>query len=172
MTFPAPSLDLARRVLARCEVLGLRLATAESCTGGLIIGCLTEIAGSSAVVERGFVTYDNAAKMAALGVPAEVLETVGAVSEAAARAMAEGTLERAPVDLAIAVTGIAGPGGATPDKPVGLVHLALARRGRPCAHRRVVFPGDRHAIRQQTVDAALDLVLESLGPELEQPAGR
>lgn len=172
MTFPAATLERARQVLDLCAAGGLKLATAESCTGGLIIGCLTEIAGSSAVVERGFVTYDNAAKIEVLSVAPTILESAGAVSEEAARAMAEGALERAPVDLAIAVTGIAGPGGATPDKPVGLVHLALARRGRPCAHRRVVFPGDRHAIRQQTVDAALDLVLESLGPELEQPAGR
>jgi len=162
MTFEAATLERAGRVLERCRTGRLTLATAESCTGGLIIGCLTEHAGSSAVVERGFVTYDNAAKREMLGVPETILATVGAVSEESARAMAEGALAHAPVDLAVAVTGIAGPGGATPDKPVGLVHFALARRGRPTLHRREVFPGDRHAVRARTVDAALDLVLEAL----------
>jgi nicotinamide-nucleotide amidase len=162
VTFAPASLERARRVLERCQERGLRLATAESCTGGLIAGCLTEIAGSSTVVDRGFVTYDDAAKREVLGVPEEILSSAGAVSEESARAMAEGALARAPVDLAIAVTGIAGPGGATPTKPVGLVHLALARRAGPAGHRRVVFAGDRHAVRMQTVDAALDLVLETL----------
>ena len=162
MTFPARSLDLARRLLAACEAKGLRLATAESCTGGLMIGCLTEIPGSSAVVERGYVTYDNRAKQEVLGVPAALLEQVGAVSEEVARAMAEGALERARVDLAIAVTGIAGPGGGTPTKPVGLVHLAVARRDRPTRTARDVFAGDRTAVRRATVDAALELALTSL----------
>jgi nicotinamide-nucleotide amidase len=162
MTFPARSLDLARRLLATCEAKGLRLATAESCTGGLIIGCLTEIPGSSAVVERGYVTYDNRAKQEVLGVPAALLEQVGAVSEEVARAMAEGALERARVDLALAVTGIAGPGGATPAKPAGLVHLAVARRDRPTVVARDVFPGDRTTVRRATVDAALELALTSL----------
>lgn len=162
MTFAPVTLERARRVLERCQELGLRLATAESCTGGLIAGCLTEIAGSSAVVERGFVTYDDAAKREMLGVPEEILATAGAVSEESARAMAAGALARAPVDLAIAVTGIAGPGGATPEKPVGLVHLALARSTGPSLHRRIVIPGDRHTVRARTVDAALDLVLDAL----------
>ena len=162
MTFPAPTLDLARAVLERCRAEGLHLATAESCTGGLIIACLTEIAGSSAVVDRGFVTYDNRAKQEVLGVPAELLERVGAVSEEVARAMAEGALARAPVELAIAVTGIAGPGGATPAKPVGLVHLAVAREGQPTRHQRAVFPGDRAAVRAATVDAAFQLALQTL----------
>ena len=162
MSFPAHSLDLARQVLARCEAGGLKLATAESCTGGLIIGCLTEIPGSSSVVNRGFVTYDNLAKEQMLGVPASTLAQVGAVSEETARAMAEGARARADADLAIAVTGIAGPGGATPTKPVGLVHMALAMKGQPTRHRREVFAGDRQAIRQASVDAALDLALEAL----------
>ena len=127
MTFPAQSLTLAKELLAACEARGWHLASAESCTGGLIVGCLTEIAGSSSVVERGYVTYDNRAKQEVLGVPAALLQRVGAVSEEVARAMAEGARERAKVDLAIAVTGIAGPGGATPTKPVGLVHMAVAR---------------------------------------------
>jgi nicotinamide-nucleotide amidase len=159
MSFPEASLDLARRLLAACERRGWHLATAESCTGGLIIACLTEIPGSSSVVERGYVTYDNRAKAEILGVPATLFEQVGAVSEEVARAMADGALTRAGVDLAVAVTGIAGPGGATPTKPVGLVHLAVARRGASTLHARELFPGDRAAIRLASVDAALTLAL-------------
>jgi len=162
MTFRAHSLELARRLLAACETRGLLLVTAESCTGGLIAACLTEIPGSSSVVERGYVTYDNRAKVEMLGVPADTIERVGAVSEEVARAMAEGVLERGGADLAIACTGIAGPGGATPTKPVGLVHLAVARRGRPTLHAREIFKGDRSAIRSASVDAALELALRSL----------
>ncbi|HET6519394.1 MAG TPA: CinA family protein [Geminicoccaceae bacterium] len=171
MTFPDASLALARRVLAACEARGLRLATAESCTGGLIAACLTEIAGSSTVVDRGFVTYDNRAKEEMLGVPADVLARAGAVSEEAARAMAEGALARAPVDVAVAVTGIAGPGGATPTKPVGLVHLAAAVRGGAMLHERRVFAGDRRAVRQASLDAALELVLRALGEPAQVAAG-
>ena len=163
MTFPDASLDLARRLLASCEARGWHLATAESCPGGLIIACLTEIPGSSSVVERGYVTYDNRAKAEMLGVSAVLFERVGAVSEEVARAMAEGALTRAGVDLAIAVTGIAGPGGATPTKPVGLVYLAVARRGAPTLHARELFPGDRAAIRLASVDAALTLALQAVG---------
>src|SRR5580698_10606896 len=105
------------------------LATAESCTGGLIAGALTEIAGSSDVVERGFVTYSNAAKTELLGVPAALIDTEGAVSEPVARRMAEGALAHSAADLAVSVTGIAGPGGGTDKKPVGLVWFGLARRG-------------------------------------------
>jgi nicotinamide-nucleotide amidase len=162
MTFPQTSLDLGRRLLAACEDRGWHLATAESCTGGLIIACLTEIPGSSTVVERGYVTYDNRAKTEMLGVPAALFERVGAVSEDVARAMAEGALTHAGVDLAIAVTGIAGPGGATPSKPVGLVHLAVVRRGAPTLHAYELFPGDRAAIRLASVDAALTLALAAV----------
>jgi nicotinamide-nucleotide amidase len=162
MNFPAASIELARRVLGACERRGWHLATAESCTGGLIIGCLTEIPGSSSVVVRGYVTYDNRAKTEVLGVPTALFERVGAVSEEVARAMAEGALGRAGVDLAIAVTGIAGPGGATPTKPVGLVHLAVARNCAPTLHAHAVFPGDRAAIRLASVDAALELTLQAL----------
>jgi len=161
MTFPAESLDLARRLLATCEARGWSLTTAESCTGGLIVACLTEIPGSSSVVERGYVTYDNRAKEEMLGVPAVLFERVGAVSEEVARAMAEGARARADVDLALAVTGIAGPGGATPGKPVGLVHLAVARRGGATRHAREIFSGGRTAIRLATVDAALSLALQA-----------
>ena len=162
MSFPQTSLDLARRLLGACEHRGWHLATAESCTGGLIIACLTEIPGSSNVVERGYVTYDNRAKAEVLGVPAALFERVGAVSEEVAGAMAEGALTRTGVDLAIAVTGIAGPGGATPTKPVGLVHLAVARRGAPTLHARELFPGDRAAVRLASVDAALTLALQAM----------
>jgi nicotinamide-nucleotide amidase len=162
MTFPETSLQLARRVLGACERRGWHLTTAESCTGGLIIACLTEIPGSSSVVERGYVTYDNRAKTEMLGVPAALFERVGAVSEEVARVMAEGALARAGVDLAVAVTGIAGPGGATATKPVGLVHMAVARDGGPTLHARAVFPGDRAAIRLASVDAALELALRAL----------
>lgn len=159
MSFSAHSLELARRLLAACETRGLHLATAESCTGGLIAACLTEIPGSSSVVLRGYVTYDNRAKQELLGVPAGMIEQVGAVSEEVARAMAEGALGRSGADLAIACTGIAGPGGATPSKPVGLVHIAVAGRGGPTLHAREVFPGDRAAIRMASVDRALELAL-------------
>jgi nicotinamide-nucleotide amidase len=162
MTFPTASLDLARRLLGACERRSWQLATAESCTGGLIIACLTEIPGSSSVVARGYVTYDNRAKAEMLGVPAALLERVGAVSEEVARAMAEGALARAEVDLAIAVTGIAGPGGATPKKPVGLVHLAVAARDGPTCHSRELFPGDRAAIRLASLDGALSLALRTV----------
>ncbi len=163
MTFPDTRLALARRVLDACETRGrLRLATAESCTGGLIAACLTEIPGSSNVVDRGYVTYDNRAKAEMLGVPSDLLARVGAVSEEVARAMAEGALERAGVDLAVAVTGIAGPGGATPTKPVGLVHIAVAANGGATRHERHVFTGDRRAIRLASVDAALALVLRAI----------
>lgn len=163
MSFAPESLDLARALLRRAEAGHLRLATAESCTAGLIAACLTEIAGSSAVVDRGWIVYDNRAKHELLGVPPELVERVGAVSEEVARAMAEGALERSGADLALACTGIAGPGGATPAKPVGLVHTAVARRGRPTRHRRDVFPGHRQTVRAATVDAALELALEVLG---------
>jgi nicotinamide-nucleotide amidase len=161
MTFPLQSLALAKKLLAACAARRWHLATAESCTGGLIIGCLTEIAGSSAVVARGYVTYDNLAKQEMLGVSPDLLASVGAVSEEVARAMAAGARERARVDLAIAVTGIAGPGGATPTKPVGLVHIAVALRDQPALHTMEIFPGDRAAVRLATVDAALELALRA-----------
>jgi nicotinamide-nucleotide amidase len=161
--FPALHLDLARRLLAACEAAGVRLVTAESCTGGLIAGCLTEIAGSSAVVERGYIVYSNEAKQEMLDVPAELLCQHGAVSEPVARAMAEGALARSGGELALAVTGIAGPGGATAGKPVGLVHLACARRDAPTLHRAEVFAGDRTEVRVATVEAAMLLGLAGLG---------
>ena len=162
MTFPSPSVDLARRLLAACEARGLRLATAESCTGGLIIACLTEVPGSSNVVERGYVVYDSRAKEELLGIPVELLEQFGAVSQEVATGMAEGARARADVSLAIAVTGIAGPGGGTAVKPVGLVHSAGASPTGPSLHERHVVEGDRGTVRRASVDAALALALRSL----------
>ena len=156
---PAALLELADAVLAGCRQRGLTLTTAESCTGGLIAACLTEIAGSSAVIERGFVTYSDAAKTDLLDVPEEMLRTHGAVSEPVARAMAEGALARAGAGISVAVTGIAGPGGGSAAKPVGLVHLARASRDAMTVHARHVFSGNRSAVRLASVEAALRLVL-------------
>ena len=155
--------QLAQEVLARCRAKKLMLATAESCTGGMIAAALTDIAGSSDVVERGFVTYSNAAKTELLGVPAALIARFGAVSEEVARAMAKGALAHAPVDLAVAVTGIAGPGGGSAEKPVGLVHFGLAERGGAVRAAHHVFPGDRAAVRRATVERALQQLLEAAG---------
>jgi nicotinamide-nucleotide amidase len=163
MSFAEPLLDRARLVLDGARAKGLKIATAESCTGGLIAGLLTEIAGSSDVVERGWVTYSNDAKIAEIGVPKELVVAHGAVSEPVARAMAEGALAAAPVDLAIAVTGVAGPGGGSAQKPVGLVHVALAAKGRPTVHRECRFGAiGRGAVRIETVKAALDMAHQAL----------
>lgn len=141
---------------------GVRVATAESCTGGLIAAACTSVAGSSDWFERGFVTYSNAAKIALLGVDEALLQAHGAVSEPVARAMAEGALARAPVQRAVAVTGIAGPGGAVPGKPVGTVWLALARSDGVTLAQRLQLTGDRAAVREATVTAALQAMLQSL----------
>jgi nicotinamide-nucleotide amidase len=150
---------LAREVIAGCMADKLKVATAESCTGGMVAAALTEIAGSSAVFERGFVTYSNAAKSDLLGVPADLIAARGAVSEEVARAMALGALQRSDADLAVAITGIAGPTGGSADKPVGLVHFACARRGRPVRHvvRRYGDIG-RAAVRLASAREALALL--------------
>lgn len=156
---PEATLDQARAVLAALEKRGETLATAESCTGGLIAAALTAIAGSSSVVMAGFVTYSNAAKMRMVGVAEASLAAHGAVSEPVAREMAEGALREADVDIALSCTGIAGPGGATPGKPVGLVFIGCARRGAATIVERHVFPGDRAAVRAATVAAALRMAM-------------
>ena len=155
---PADLQAQAAALLERCKAAGFMLATAESCTGGLIAGTLTEIAGSSAVVDRGFVTYSNEAKAEMLGVDPALIATHGAVSEAVARSMAEGALSRSRANIAVAVTGVAGPGGGTATKPVGLVHFGVARKGRETAAHHEIFPGDRSAVRQATVRTALRLI--------------
>ncbi len=152
----------AETLLAAARAKDLKIATAESCTGGLIAGLLTEIPGSSDVLDRGFVTYSNQAKEEMLGVPGAMLRQHGAVSETVARAMAEGAIRNSTAQLSIAVTGIAGPGGGNDEKPVGLVHIAAARAGEATLHRECRF-GDigRSEIRLATVVAALEL-LQSL----------
>ncbi|MBX3626925.1 MAG: CinA family protein [Rhizobacter sp.] len=140
---------------------GWHLATAESCTGGLIAAACTSIAGSSDWFERGFVTYSNEAKTELIGVPATLIAQHGAVSAEVARAMAEGALAQARVDLAVAVTGIAGPGGATPGKPVGTVWMAVAQRGTPTHPVLLQLDGSRSDVREQTVDAALAALLHA-----------
>ena len=153
---------LAIGLLALFRAQGRQLATAESCTGGLILATLTDIAGSSAVVDRGFVTYSNDAKHQMIGVPMPLIEAHGAVSEEVARAMAEGTLIRSRAAIAISVTGVAGPDGCTTDKPVGLVCFGLARTGKPAISERQVFPGDRTAIRAATVVHAFKMIRATL----------
>ena len=150
--------DAAERVLHACRKRRLKLVTAESCTGGLVAATLTAIAGSSDVVERAFVTYANEAKREMLGVPWDALLGYGAVSDPVARAMAAGALARSDADLAVSVTGVAGPGGGTSDKPVGLVHLAAVRKGGDIIAERHVFPGDRDAIRRVSVLTALTML--------------
>ena len=152
--------DKARAVLDACRHAGVMVVTAESCTGGLIAGALTDIAGSSDVVERGFVTYSYDSKSELLGVPASMIAEHGAVSEPVARAMAEGALAASPAQISIAVTGVAGPGSDSQTKPAGLVHLASARAGKGVLHEVREF-GDigRDAVRRATVEAALDLIL-------------
>ncbi|MFQ5776235.1 MAG: CinA family protein [Kiloniellaceae bacterium] len=156
--FPEDLAGAAERLLEDYRRAGMTIATAESCTGGLVAACLTEIPGSSDVVERGFVTYSDAAKTELLGVPAPLIRTRGAVSAEVAEAMAAGALEQSSADAAVAVTGIAGPGGATPGKPVGLVFLGAARRGGAPSHERHVFPGGRSDVRLASVRAALVLL--------------
>lgn len=151
----------AIRLIDACRARGWRVATAESCTGGLIGAAITAIAGSSDVYERGFVTYSNEAKTELLDVPATLIAEVGAVSAEVAEAMARGALARSRADLAISVTGVAGPGGGTEAKPVGLVYIGImATGGEPVAHR-FVFPGDREAVRLSSVREALELAADA-----------
>jgi nicotinamide-nucleotide amidase len=161
--FTDQQLALAEAVLDACRQAGLRIAVAESCTGGLIAGCLTAVSGSSDVVERGFVTYTNEAKQEMLGVPETLLARHGAVSEPVVRVMAEGALANSPADLGVAVTGVAGPTGGTAEKPVGLVHFACARKGAETLSEHHQFDGDRDSVRAQSVDAALAMVKRLVG---------
>jgi len=157
--FPSPLLRLAELVLADARAQKLRIATAESCTGGLIGGVLTEIPGGSDVFERGFIVYSNRAKSDMLGVPGDMIADMGAVSEAVARTMAEGAVANSNAHLAVAVTGVAGPGGGTALKPVGLVHIAACRENRSILHEAHRFGNiSRSEIRMKTVEAALELL--------------
>ena len=152
------SLEEAAALLALCRTRGITLATAESCTGGMVAAALTAIAGSSDVFERGFVTYSNEAKETLLGVPASLIASDGAVSEPVARAMAAGAIRHSAASLAVSVTGIAGPGGGSAEKPVGLVWLGAASRDGIVRSERHLFSGDRAAVRAASVKAALALL--------------
>jgi nicotinamide-nucleotide amidase len=163
MTDLSSLIPAAKMLIAVCTSRGLKIATAESCTGGLIAGVLTEIPGSSAVVDRGFVTYSNQAKIDLLDVPEPILRdpAIGAVSEETARAMAQGALERSDAHLVVAVTGIAGPDGGSPHKPVGLVHFAFAKRGGEIRHNEMRFGNiGRSAVRLATVREAIAVLHE------------
>ena len=153
--------DLAERLGAVLVASGRRLTVAESCTGGWIAKMITDVAGSSSWFDRGFVTYSNAAKQELLGVPATLLQEHGAVSGAAVEAMASGALAATPgADLTAVTSGVAGPGGGTPDKPVGLVWIAWARRGHPAVVRCVRFDGDRESVRRESVRVALEGLID------------
>lgn len=168
--------SLARALLDLCKMRKLSIATAESCTGGLVCASLVDIPGSSAVVTTGFITYSNEAKHELLGVSGEILENFGAVSKEAAVSMAKGALKKAKADLTVAVTGIAGPGGATPGKPVGLVHLAVAARdGRVISREKRFGAIGRTPVRMRSVVEALKMLTElARGPakvvKLKRPA--
>lgn len=163
MIFPDEMRRRAQDLLDAYRAAGLTIVTAESCTGGLIAALLTDIPGSSKTVERGFVTYSNEAKIECLGVPPETIAAEGAVSEATARAMAEGALRASRADVAVSVTGVAGPGGGSAEKPVGLVHFGCARRGGETRHLAMRY-GDlgRSMVRLRTVADALGLLQDAL----------
>lgn len=153
---------LSHELLELYRARGLTLATAESCTGGLLSACITEIPGSSDVFNRGFVTYANEAKTEMLGVPEDMLAEHGAVSEQVARAMAEGALASAGVDIALSITGIAGPGGATDTKPLGLVYMGVAsKKTGKTEHHKLMFSGDRAHVRAEAVETALEILAEA-----------
>jgi nicotinamide-nucleotide amidase len=170
--FPEDVDRLAQRVLDFARGAGLTLATVESCTGGLVAGALTAVPGSSDVVDRGFVTYSNAAKSALVGVPEALIQQHGAVSEPVARAMAEGGVRLGGVGIAVSITGVAGPGGGSAEKPVGLVHFAVARADRPTAHREMRF-GDigRGAVRLESVRVALEMLAEGIAADAPPRSG-
>jgi len=159
--FPDQYKDRAASLIASCRAAGLMIATAESCTGGLLAALLTTIPGSSEAFDRGFVTYSNAAKIECLGVSPKILESFGAVSRETALAMAAGTLTHSNATIALSITGVAGPGGGTPEKPVGLVHFGVARRRAAITAVEHRF-GDlgRDAVRFAAIAMALDLLLE------------
>jgi nicotinamide-nucleotide amidase len=156
---------LARLLVDEARQRSLRIVTAESCTGGLVAGAICAVPGASDVFERGFVVYSNRAKQEVLGVPGDLIADVGAVSEPVARMMAEGALENSNAHVAVAITGVAGPGGGTPMKPVGTVHFATARANQALRHRSEFFvDGDREAIQLAAVQVALEALRDRMGP--------
>jgi nicotinamide-nucleotide amidase len=164
---PSDLVDLAKDVLTAARAQKKRIVTAESCTGGLLGGCLTSNAGSSDVVDCGFITYSNESKSRLLGVPRDAITEFGAVSDIVASAMAEGALAQTDAHMAVSITGIAGPGGGSKEKPVGLVYMALARTGTDALVKRYVFAGTRSDVRRAAVGAALELLLSSLKEDAE-----
>jgi nicotinamide-nucleotide amidase len=161
--FPDDIAALAQQVITEASARGLMIATAESCTGGLVAGALTAVAGSSAVVDRGFVTYSNEAKSDLVAVPADLIAIHGAVSEPVARAMAQGAVTRSRATISVAVTGIAGPGGGSDEKPVGLVHFAAAGPAGVIHVERRFGDIGREAVRLESVRVALGLLLDRIG---------
>ena len=159
--FPADIEPLARQIVDRARALGLMVATAESCTSGLLAAAITTVSGASDALDRGYVTYSNTAKSEMLGVDMDLIEAVGAVSEEVAIAMAEGAIRASRAGVSVSITGIAGPTGGSATKPVGLVHFAAAREGYPTLHRRETF-GDigRDQVRLESVRTALRLMIE------------
>ena len=162
--FDPETLALAEQVLAQFRARDWHLVTAESCTGGLLAAALSAIAGSSDVVERGFVAYSNEAKIELLGVSADTIAAHGAVSAQTAAAMARGAVAHAPVDLAVSIAGVAGPGGGTLQKPVGLVYLGVATKDGTARVERRIFPGDRTEIRRAALMLALELLQDEARP--------
>ena len=160
--FPKDLIELTDKLISACRKKNTKIATAESCTGGLIAGCITSVAGSSDVFERGYNTYSNNAKSEMLNIPIDMIIANGAVSKAVAIAMCEGALKTAPVQLAVSVTGIAGPGGGTIEKPVGTVHIASARAGRRTIEKAYLFVGNRDEIRMSTVTKAIEMMLNQV----------
>lgn len=161
--FPLEIETLARLLVAEAREKSLRLVAAESCTGGLVAGAICSISGASDVFERGFVTYTNRAKSEMLGVPGDLIADHGAVSEPVARMMAEGALANSHAHVAVSITGIAGPGGGTPIKPVGTVHFAVARANRSVVHRHEAFDGQtREAVQLAAVRTALEMLREAV----------
>ena len=156
--FPEILIIMAEDLISACRKNGLRLTLAESCTGGLVAGCVTAVSGSSDVFDRGFVAYSNQAKMEMLGVGADILKNSGAVSEEVAIAMAIGAIANSNADISLSITGIAGPGGGADKKPVGLVHMAVARKAHETRHERHIFKGDRERVRVQAVESGLKLL--------------
>lgn len=154
--------DLAVKLSEYLRKKKLSLVTAESCTGGMIAAVMTDLAGSSDVFERGFVTYSNESKQELLGVPIKMIKTYGAVSAECAKAMAEGALKNSHADIAVSVTGIAGPGGGSAEKPVGLVYIGTAKRGKAPRADKFIFNGNRHTVRALTRDQALTLLMNML----------
>ena len=160
--FHLDTINTASFVLKICREQNLLIATAESCTGGLIAGCLTEVAGSSRVLDCGFVTYSNESKNSVLQVPLKMIDDYGAVSKEVACAMAEGALQKSRAHIAIACTGVAGPTGGTDAKPIGLVHIACVLKNNGISHKHYNFGGNRNTIRTSTVSAALKLIINKL----------